>query len=323
MKRTIALFLSLLMLVFMFVGCGGNDDKAADGGEKKKVYFVSLKIGGAAWSVAQKGFEDAIEELGWEGHYVAPTTANDASQMANLFETALTNKADGILGTFVSKEIFEDPINRAREAGTFVGNVNVNLDGLEDFFIGTDPVNMGVQQAQLLAELADGKPVKVVYMVMDLSAESIRKSYDAFVEECAKYDNITVHGMESEENNPVVAADKMNNLVKADPDINAVICLDNAGATLGVANFIEENGLQDEFITIGIDASKEILDYVKSGALDVTLDQDFYKMGYEGVMMLKALMEGEEVEYANDSGMIVVRAEDADEYWEKKSAQIK
>ena len=105
----------------VMAGCNSaapSSETAASGGasasgEKKTIYFVSLKVGGAAWSQAQQGFEDACKELGWDGYYVAPTTANDSSQMANLCETAMTSQADAILGPLFDKDVFTDIINRA------------------------------------------------------------------------------------------------------------------------------------------------------------------------------------------------------------------
>ena len=163
--------------------------KAASG--KKVAYFISLKIGGAAWSQAQKGFETAIKELGWDGYFVAPTTANDASQMANLFETALTNKANAILGPMYSKDVFSDMISRARKSGVVVGCTNVNLGGLEDFWIGTDPAGSGRAQAKALTELVGKETkVKVVYMVQDMSMELQQVGFNAFKEGLKDYPNI-------------------------------------------------------------------------------------------------------------------------------------
>ncbi len=348
MKRIITLIVALTLVLTLLAGCGAapaattaattaaaattkaaGSSAAAAGttaaaGAKKNVYFVSLKVGGAAWSMAQKGFETAIKELGWTGSYLAPTTANDASQMANLFETALTNKADAIMGPLYSKDVFGDMITRARKNGVKVACVNVNLKNLEDFWIGTDPVGSGKAQAAALAELVGKeKPAKVVYMVQDMSAELMQTSFNAFKEGLKDYPNIKIHGMEVDNNNPTTAAEKMANLVKADPMINAVICTNSSGASLGVANFIDENKLQDKFYTIGIDASADILNYVMSGALDCTLDQDFYKMGYQGVYMLKDLFDGKTVSYANDSGMQKVTAKNAVEYAAARGLTLK
>ena len=301
---------------------GQSDSSKTATGDKKTIYFVSLKVGGAAWSQAQQGFEDACKELGWDGYYVAPTTANDSSQMANLCETAMTSGADAILGPLFDKDVFTDIIERAHEQGMLVGTTNTYLDGIEDFNIGTDQKNMGVTQAETLIDLVGDNPCKVVWMTMNISNASIMETYDAFCQTLEGHDNISIHGIELDDNNPTTAADKMNNLWKADPAINAVVCNDSSGASLGIPNFIEENNLQDEFYSIGIDASADILNYVMTGGLDCTLDQNFYKMGYESVYMLKDVWDGKEVEKKVDSGMNCVTSADAVEYGASRGYEV-
>lgn len=330
MKKSVkAVLAGMLGLSMILSGCStaaSSGTTAAEseaaGGEKKVVYFVSLKVGGAAWSQAQKGFEDACAELGWEGYYVAPTTANDSSQMANLCETAITSQADAILGPLYDKDVFTDIINRAHEQGMLVGTTNTYLGGIEDFNIGTDQRNMGVTQAETLLNMVGDKPCKVVWMVQNIASASVLETYDVFCQTLEGHDNVTVHGIEFDDNNPTTAADKMNNLWKADSAINAVVCNDSTGASMGVANFIEENGLQDQFYSIGIDASADILNYVMTGALDCTLDQNFYKMGYESVYMLKEIWDGKEVEKKVDSGMNEVTAENAVEYGAERGYEV-
>lgn len=86
MKKKIITLLSLVLaLSMLLIGCSGAGKSSGDA-DVPNLYFVSIKAGGAAWSQAQKGFEDAVAELGWKGTYVAPTTANDPSQMANLLK---------------------------------------------------------------------------------------------------------------------------------------------------------------------------------------------------------------------------------------------
>lgn len=314
MRNKMFKMLSVVLLTsLILVGCGSGNS-GSDNEDQKTIYLVSVRTGGAAWTNAQKGFEDAAKEIGWDAKYVSPTTANDTSQMANLFETAITNKADAILGVFYSQEIFGDIAERATEEGIAVGTVNVHLGGIEDFQIGTDQRNMGRAQAEALIDITDGKPAKVVYMVMTHGSETTQVMFEAFKEVIDETDNITIHGIEVDENDPIKAADLMNNLRKTDPEINAVICTNSSGASLGVGNFVSENGLEDEMYTVGIDASADILNYVKSGALTVTLDQNFYKMGYEGVMLAQKFLNGEKVDFVNDSGVTMVTKDTVDAY---------
>ena len=131
----------------------------------------------------------------------------------------------------------------------------------------------------------------------------------------------TVFGQEYCNSDEVYAAETIANLVKANPQINACVCADGNGC-IGTANYVDENGNADSFIAIGIDDSADILNYVISGALDCTIAQDFYKMGYEGTMMISKLMEGEEFPFDNDSGTVVIYTDDVEAYAAEKGIEM-
>ena len=59
-----------------------------------------------------------------------------------------------------------------------------------------------------------------------------------------------------------------------------------------------------------------------TGGLDCTLDQNFYKMGYESVYMLKDVWDGKEVEKKVDSGMNCVTSADAVEYGASRGYEV-
>ena len=84
-----------------------------------------------AWDACEKGFNKAIAELGWEGHFLAPQEANDLSEMVTLTETALTNGADIILGAFNDANMFSDVIARCTEAGVPVIGLWGAPDGVD------------------------------------------------------------------------------------------------------------------------------------------------------------------------------------------------
>ena len=317
MKKGIALLLVAGMLISL-AGCGEAEtqEQAAEGGDAKTIYYVGPAAGGVVWGDAQKGFETACDELGWEGYYVAPTTEGNTAEMANLMETAITNKADALIGLFMDTSIFGDIAEKAKADGIYLGSTNCYMDGI-DFWIGTDPVGMGETQAKTLVELAGDQEVTVLYLQTNATGITQNMQYEAFSEYLKDYPNITVFGQDFVENgmayDATIASDKILNLRKVNPELNAVVCADSTGA-LGVANYVEENQLEDEMIVVGIDGAPDILNYVTSGALDCTIAQDFYKMGYESVYMMNDLMNGKEIAFDNESGTIVVNADTVEEY---------
>ena len=339
MKKILALALAILM-VFSLVACGSSapaadvpaadapaadapaaDAPAADEPAAKEdpylAYFISIKTGGAAWSKTERGFNDICKELGWEGHYVAPQTPMDPVEMAQLLDTAINEGADFIAGIFFSEELFGDSLKRAREQGIVICNINVTI-GEEgeytDFNMGTNQYNMGVRQGELLKELAGDKAYKVLYLCGS-AGEILNTRYDGFLKTLEGCTNITQYGMEFEQENAVIAADVVSNVLRANPDINCIVCNDSTGATMGSSSYIDENGLKDDILVIGMDDSADILNYLKAGILDVTIATGNYSMGYDSVRIANdMIVNGIKPAYENDTGTVPIFPADVDAY---------
>lgn len=297
-----------------------QEPSGEESAESQDIMFVSIVTGGVAWGSAQKGFEDALEEVGWTGQYVSPTKPNDTAGVINLLDTAVTNKADGIITVILDTDQATDVLTKAREAKIPVVTCNTyTTEELQDCWIGTDPVNMGVTQAETaLSYLKDEKyssfdHVTACYIQTTLETETQNLQYKAFCETIQKeYPDATL--IQEECNSDAAAAsDKLAALLKSYPDLNVVVSQDGYGCP-GIANYVESESLSDKLIVIGIDDSAEILDYVTNGALDCTIAQDFYKMAHESVYYIKDIKEGKTPAFANDSGTIVIKKEQVEEH---------
>lgn len=309
MKKILALTLAVLMLMCCMAGCGASEEEELD------FYFISLMTGGAAWSRAEQGFNDACEELGINGQYLAPVERNSMTEMATLLDQCITQEGDAIIGVFASAELFGPSLTKAQEKGIVTASVQLDLsEDYVNFNIGTNQYNIGKSFAEALATLADGGEYTVMWMTGSAS-ELSNMQYEAFCEYLADYPNITCLGMYFDEGSASVANQVLTDTLTACPELNAVVCLDSSAATIGTASFIDEKGLEDEWLTIGIDASADILNYVKSGALDATMNQDFYAMGYKSVMMAyELIVNGIEPDFTNDTGTYLIMPEDVDQY---------
>ena len=293
---------------------------ADEASEPQDLMFVSIVTGGVAWGSAQKGFEDALAELGWTGQYTSPTSPNDTAGVINLLDTAVTNKADGIITVILDSEQAADVLSKAREAGIPTVTCNTyTTPELQDCWIGTDPVNMGVTQAEtVLSYLEDEKyssfdHVTACYIQTTLETETQNLQYQAFCDTIKeKYPDATLIQEECN-SDAAIASDKLAALLKAYPDLNVVVSQDGYGCP-GIANYVESEGLADKLIVIGIDDSEEILNYVSGGALDCTIAQDFYTMGYQSVYYIKDIKEGNPPAFDNDSGTIVIGPDGVEEH---------
>ena len=339
MKRGNKVLLSAIMVAtVMLGGCQGNaeaniepateagtsvaesgDDKSTD--DKVVVYFSSGMAGGAAWGQAEKGFNDACSELGWEGHYLAPQTPGNTQDMVNNTEAALTNGADIILVVLTQEDAAEDVMNRAVEQGvTLIGIATDNE--IPKAYIGTDPVNLGYASAEALVESMGDKPIKVLTMQSNLTMEQQNDQVAAFEE---KLKELRPDAMVADKtecmSNAATAQDKISASYLADPDINCMVSFDSY-AGLGGAAFVEENGLQDSFCVVGIDDAPEILRCVQDGSMACTVAQHWYNVGYDGTYLAKAVHDGEHYERGNDSGTTTLFADDIDDWVDERGIDM-
>lgn len=335
LKRLTAFWAAAIMTASMLLsGCGSDESKTENtvdnngeeaisseaGDEQKKVYFVTAISGGFCFGPCEEGFDQACEELGYDGNWVCPVTMCDTPQMVELCENALTEGADAIIVVALDDEPYSDVLTRAKEKGLAVVTVNTTISqDYTDAWIGTDPVGMGETQAQAVMNAFDkSEEINLVYMQSDITASTQNLQFETVVQKLEE-NGYTVNvkdGWHCEsQSDSVVASDLITALKKANPEINCVILSDGYAST-ALASYIEENNV-DDLVVVGIDDGEDCLKAVKSGVLNCTIVQDFNKMGYESVFLCKDIMEGNDYVYDNDSGTSILYAEDVDAHAEK------
>lgn len=285
-------------------------------------YAITVMSGGAAWSQFERGFLAACDELGINGYYLAPVDRNNLTQMAELLDSAVTANGDIILGTFSSLDMFGPGLLKSKENGAVNASVQVTLsEEYCDFQIGTDQTALGVVWADTLIEYYEKSGFEKLNFILGRgTASEITVAKDTALanrlEERGYDDKIIYLAEVFDAGSAVTAAEQYADYYKIYPELNCILCENSSAATMGAANFVQENHLEDQFITIGTDASADILNYVLDGALDCTINQDFYYMGYEGVKMAyDLLVNGKAPEsYQNDSGCYLIRPEEVEEY---------
>lgn len=325
MKKLMSVLL-ILALSISLIACGNgagspeatdapanNDANVPADGEVITAYSFGPMTGGAAWGQFEKGFYDACAELGWEGHYLAPTADNNMSELINLQETAITNGADVMIPLVVDVDAMSDMLDSAVEQGISMVAVYQSAPQVPGV-IGTDAVNLGYNVAEALAKCMEGKEIHVVTMQTMLSTSVQNLQVDSFEERLLELRPDAVIVRREECNSSAqTAQDKLAAVCIANPETNALVSFDSY-AGLGASSYVEAEGIQDEFCVIGIDDAKEILLAIQNGTMDATVAQMWYKMGYESVKLAEKVRNGEEIPANTDSGTAIVMPEDVESW---------
>ena len=323
MKKSLALILALV-LSFSLAACGAPASDPSGAAEPSgstaptedplHFVYVSPLLSHPIWLIAKEGFEQACDELGVVGDWVGPQGIS-AEEMAQLVDTAVAQKADGIITQSICPA---EPINNAIDAGIPVILVDGDLEDVDGklAFLGKDLE----RQAELFYEEAckyvdqDEKIVASIQCAA-LNAQIYIDQNEAIEEAFSKHPggfelvNITM-----DNGDKATGTTEWQNTFNTYPEVNVAI---NVSATAGpaCANVVSEMGL-DDVVVLAVDNTDEVIDLVANGEIDGTVVSSFYNYGYQAAYWLyQNITEGRTPESkTNDAGTYMVTKENLDTY---------
>jgi ABC-type sugar transport system substrate-binding protein len=291
-----------------------------EGTKMPEITFVTPLIAHPIWNPAGEGFMQAAKDFGFVGYYVGPLNL-DATAEINLIENAIAGGTQGIITYVVSREAFTPTFLRLDELGIpyiFAGSDVGDLTPLAR--VGTDYYQFGFTGGKYLASLFDGEDVYADMLMTSMDSTAATDERDGFV---AAFDDYEGH-FELVLNEPgnsdiMIAIEKYQNGFAAHPEINCIMPAMAEGAPAAV-QVVKEMQIEDRGIKIlGVDATKQTLEFVKNGDIVGTLSQDFYTLGYEsGRIMYEKIVNGVDLEGEYiDTGSNLITKENVDEWLAK------
>lgn len=323
MKKRLAV---AAMAAVMTVSMMGMTSVVVQADDTVKIVTIGVQSGGSYWGNIEKGFTEACEELGWEGDYWTPQNAGNDSEMVQLAENALTQGYDAICMEINDLDMYGDVISRAKEDGvklislTDVGEENC------DAFVGIDSYASGYSQGEKIAEFAKQLEYDSINYVTLMSttdnasqlknrqgiADAIAENFDGEINE------IDIAATDS---NAATAQDKLSAFYLANPELNAVACAD-LYAALGAAQFVDENGLEGNFIATGLELTADAFNRVLDGDLMATSSVDSVGIGKNFCYVAQKILNGEDYDYSNPAEKIWVLPDEVESYCAENGIEL-
>lgn len=231
MKKLLSIALALILCLTISSAAFCEEDDTV------VCYSFGIMSGGPAWGQYQNGFYAACEELGWEGHYLCPTTDNNMAELFNLHDTAISNGADVMIPCVTDTEAMSDILQRAVDAGIVMVGIN-QADPHFPAMIGTDVVNLGHRVAEALVACMGDKEIHVVTMQTILAHQGQTDQVNAFEEKLLELrPDAEIVRREECNSSAQTSQDKLAAICLANPETNSFVSFDcNAG--LGAATYL-------------------------------------------------------------------------------------
>jgi simple sugar transport system substrate-binding protein len=292
MTRVLHYLLAALLVLGMatFVAACGDDDDDGGGSSSKDdvsltqgrdltIAVITHGEGDTFWAVAKKGAEQAGKDMGVTVKY--SESANDPQKQAQLIDSAVTEKVDGIATSNPNTDALRDPLKKAVDAGIPVITLNSGQGDFADLgaitHVGQDETVAGEAAGNRLAESASGKLLCVVHEQGNTGLEErcagAKQGFGGEVE------NVQVKGVAD----IATSTTELQSKLQSDQDVTAVLTL-NPDIAVAARDAIAGGNSEAKLATF--DLSGDVVKAVKAGEIEFAVDQQQYLQGYLPVVFL-------------------------------------
>jgi len=256
---------------------------------KWRFVFVCHVTTNPFFTPTQYGAADACALLGTTFQW---TGSKDAivAEMVNATNTAISSKANGIALAVVDKDAFNDPVNKALDAGIPV--VSYNADGAADdpgtnrlAYIGQGLYDSGFALGQrALQQVDSGTVAAFIATPGQLNIQPRIDGAQAAIKQSGKPITFTAVATNADVTKGLSIIDAY---VQGHKNNTGLLAVD-AGSTQSVGQVVKKYNLRSQGLKVagGFDLVPETLNSVKAGDLDYTIDQQPYLQGFLPVLAL-------------------------------------
>jgi simple sugar transport system substrate-binding protein len=291
MRRVLHYVLAALLVLGLAVfvaACGDDDDDGASNnkddvsltqGRDLTIAVITHGEGDTFWAVAKKGAEQGGKDMGVEVKY--SESANDPQKHAQLIDSAVTEKVDGIATSVPNADALADPLKKAADAGIPIVTLNSGQNDSAALgaitHVGQDESVAGEAAGKRLAESASGKLLCVVHEQGNTGLEErcagAKKGFGGEVE------NVQVKGVAD----IATSMTELQSKLESDDAVTAILTLN---PDIAVAARDAVQGASSDAKLATFDLSGDVVKAVKAGEIEFAVDQQQYLQGYLPVVFL-------------------------------------
>lgn len=254
------------------------------------------------WTIGRAGVTAAGEELeGYETemHIVSEATA---AEQRRIIDDLLTRGVAGVTVSVIDPANSRDLLNRvAAEAVLFTSDSDAP-DTDRMLYIGTDNVAAGEQAGELIIEaLPDGGDIML--FVGTMGAANAQERVQG-IRNVLEGGNINIVDVRTDEVDFARAKRNVEDTLTTYPDIDGLVGLWSYN-TPQIVEAVRAAGKVGEVKVIGFDEDPVTLRGIADGIVEATVVQQPYEFGYQSMMLMARVLEGD-TSFIPEDGLMIV-----------------
>ena len=252
---------------------------------RDETYFLisnNLKL--PYWQTVNSGFERAAADYGVHAQLAGPDTYDSAAEL-EAFRKAVALHPAGILISAADASSFRQDINDAVQAGIPVITLDSDAPVSQRlYFIGTDNLAAGRLGGDRLVQKLNGKGNIVFFSIPGQpNLDERLRGYSDIINDHPGMKIVDVLNVKGD---PSIAFDQTRQyLARTGPaKVDAFVSLESSSGP-AIAEVLKRSNTTDRTL-IAMDVGPETLSLIKSGAIDASVSQKPWTMGYVGLKQL-------------------------------------
>lgn len=290
MKKALPIIIALAVIAIIFVGWGIiNKGKQSS---QRRIAVIPKGTTHIFWDSVRKGAEKAGEEAGVKILWNGPKRETDREEQITIIEDFIVQKVAGVVLAPLDSKALVPKVDELYDKNIPCVIVDSGIDTDKYVcFAATDNYIGGLIAARRMGKILNGKGKIVVLKYVPGSASTTNREngfVDTIRKEFPEIDIVdTQYGKDTVETALQVTEDMLTKNAELD---GLFAC--NASTSVGALQGLRSQGRTGKIKMIGFDTEKALIDGLKEGAIDSLVAQNPFKMGYEGVKAVMAVLDG-------------------------------
>jgi ribose transport system substrate-binding protein len=292
-------------------GGGGSGGDIAG----KRVDVIVKATDSQFWQTTFAGAQRAAKDTGVQVSLFGPTSETDVNGQVQLVENSISRGVDAIVLAANSTDALNNVVDRARQAGVEVLNIDSRVTTKVDGFVGTDNQKAGQQAGQRLCQLVKSNGTASGNVLLESAVagvESLKARDTGFrAGLAASCPQLKIATTRYNNNDINTAASQVNDAITGGNLVG--IFADNNTSGDGAARAISDNHAEDRTPVVAFDADPQEITGLKGGTLDALVVQNPFFFGYQGVIEAASASLGNIQPDALDPGAVLAEKSNMNE----------
>ncbi len=308
MKKALPIIIALVVIAVIFIVFGiVNKGKQTD---QRRIAVIPKGTTHIFWESVRRGAEKAGAEAGVKILWNGPKRETDREEQIQIIEDFIVQKVSGIVLAPLDSKALVPKVEELYNKNIPCVIVDSGIDTDKYVcFAATDNYIGGLIAARRMGKILNGKGKIVVLKYVPGSASTTNREngfVDTIKKEFPEIDIVdTQYGKDTVETALQVTEDMLTKNAELD---GLFAC--NASTSVGALQGLRSQGRTGKIKMVGFDTEKALIDGLKEGVIDSLVAQNPFKMGYEGVKAVVAVLDGKELPTRRiDTGVTLVTQE--------------